>query len=77
MAGRHLAHFQTNFVRMLWKLSSACNAERPTAEHARPARYLMPEPPEVAQAPPREALYTHVPLGVQRRARRDTAEAAQ
>ncbi len=77
IAARHLAHGQTNFVRMLWKFSSVYNAERQTAEHARPARYLMPEPPEAVQSPPRDALYIHVPLRVQRRARRDTAEAAQ
>lgn len=71
IAASNASRGQTNFVRMLWKFPQVYNVDRQCAEHAAPARYLMPEPPSHPVASPeREKLYVHVPLRLQRREQR-------
>ena len=60
IAAQHLAHGQTNFLRMLWKFNQVYNWERQVADHRREVRYDMALPPpspekRVAAA----ALYVH------------------
>jgi magnesium-protoporphyrin IX monomethyl ester (oxidative) cyclase len=57
---RHLAHGQTNFLRMLWKFNSVYNATRQHGEHVQPVRYELPLPPPGPVAPrARAELYVH------------------
>ncbi|MEX5637341.1 hopanoid C-3 methylase HpnR [Parafrankia sp. FMc2] len=55
----HLAHGQTNFVRMLWKFPRVYNAERLHAEHSRPVTFRLPEPSRGPGRPHRRELYVH------------------
>jgi hopanoid C-3 methylase HpnR len=72
MAANRLLHGQTNFVRMLWRFNSVFNPALQLADHARPVRYALPEPP--AAPPERRALYVHVPAGRRGRAIDDATE---
>jgi magnesium-protoporphyrin IX monomethyl ester (oxidative) cyclase len=71
IVARHLAHGQTNFIKMIWKFSQVYNADRQYAEHQREPRYLLPPPADkpLAAGPAspqdRKQLYIHAP--VQRR----------
>ena len=69
IVGRHLAHGQTNFLKMIWNFSRVYNPNRQLADHARPVAYELPEPPDHREeAPGREDLYVHVPVRLRRRA---------
>ena len=57
----HLAHGQTNFLRMLWKFPKVYNAERLYADHSRPVRYELPPPVHRAVGPRPRELYIHAP----------------
>jgi len=60
IVGRHLAHGQTNFARMLWKFHQIYNAERQYADHSRPVHYELPQPRHHDVAPrDRRQLYVH------------------
>jgi hopanoid C-3 methylase len=61
IAAAHLAHGQTNFLRMLWKFPRVYNADRLYAEHQRPVHYRMPEPTPRQAGPRRGDLYVHQP----------------
>jgi hopanoid C-3 methylase len=52
IAARHLAHGQTNFVRMLWKFNSVYDPQRQLDDHRRECRYQMrlPDGPPLAKA---------------------------
>ena len=71
IVARHLAHGQTNFIKMIWKFSQVYNADRQYAEHQREPRYLLPPPADKplpagpASPQDRKQLYIHAP--VQRR----------
>ncbi|MGH9102541.1 MAG: hopanoid C-3 methylase HpnR [Acidimicrobiales bacterium] len=67
IAARHLAHGQTNFLRMLWKFQTVFNAQRQVADHHRRVRYNLPVPPPSTGTVDRSQLYVHVPLRVARR----------
>ncbi len=62
IAARHLAHGQTNFVRMLWKFGSVYDPALQLGDHERESRYAMRLP---GHAPARKidplALYVHRP----------------
>jgi hopanoid C-3 methylase len=62
IAARHLAHGQTNFVRMLWKFGSVYDPERQHADHRRECRYRirLPEGPPPAKVDP-SRLYVLAP----------------
>jgi hopanoid C-3 methylase HpnR len=62
IAVRHLAHGQTNFIKMLWKFSSVYNAERQIRDHQQPVRYAisLPEHPAQKLIEPKQ-LYIHHP----------------
>jgi magnesium-protoporphyrin IX monomethyl ester (oxidative) cyclase len=58
----HLAHGQTNFLRMLWKFNSVYNAKRQLGDHLRAVRYELPLPAATpASEPPARGadLYIH------------------
>jgi hopanoid C-3 methylase HpnR len=60
IVGRHLAHGQANFARMLWKFHQIYNAERQYADHSRPVHYELPQPRHHDVAPrDRRQLYVH------------------
>jgi hopanoid C-3 methylase HpnR len=63
IAARLLMKGQTNFIKMLWRFNSVYNPARQLADHARPIRYLMREPPPPAQRDPvdRRRLYVLQP----------------
>jgi hopanoid C-3 methylase HpnR len=62
IAAHHLAHGQTNFVRMLWKFSSVYNPERQLADHRRPVRYEMRLPERTGERLYRpEEIFVHTP----------------
>ncbi|MFL5299205.1 MAG: hopanoid C-3 methylase HpnR [Anaeromyxobacteraceae bacterium] len=61
IAARHLAHGQTNFVRMLWKFGSVYNPERQLGDHARPCRYAIEPPPPREDAPDATLHYVLAP----------------
>ncbi|MCL6567159.1 MAG: hopanoid C-3 methylase HpnR [Acidobacteriia bacterium] len=62
IVARHLAHGQTNFLRMLWKFSSVYNPQRQLADHRRPVRYEMRLPEPLGQRLLRpEELFVHIP----------------
>lgn len=64
----HLAHGQTNFLRMLWKFPRIYNAERQYADHAREVTYALSPPPVAStQALKATDLYVHRPKVAQRR----------
>ena len=73
IAARHLAHGQTNFVRMLWKFQRVYNPRRQLEDHFAAVHYELPEPPPETTAQ-REKLYVHLPARI---ARRTAQEAAQ
>jgi hopanoid C-3 methylase len=62
IAARHLAHGQTNFIKMLWKFSSVYNIDRQVQDHHKPVRYEMslPEHPGEKIISP-NSLYIHTP----------------
>ncbi len=61
IVGRHLAHGQTNFARMLWKFHRTYNANRQLGDHDGPVRYELPVPQHHAVGPrDRKQLYVHV-----------------
>jgi hopanoid C-3 methylase HpnR len=62
IAAHHLAHGQTNFVRMLWKFSSVYSKERQLRDHHQPVRYeiSLPEHPGEKIISP-SSLYVHNP----------------
>ena len=72
MAAHRLLHGQTNFVRMLWRFNSVFDPALQLADHARPMRYALPEPPSVP--PARRALDVHAPAGRRGRAIDDATE---
>lgn len=63
IAARHLAHGQTNFVKMLWKFDRVYDPARLRADHGRECRYAMRPP---GQAPVQRVdaaqLYVHRPF---------------
>jgi hopanoid C-3 methylase HpnR len=59
-AARHLAHGQTNFVRMLWKFDEVYDPVRMTRDHARACRYAT-RPPATARDVAPSTLYVHRP----------------
>lgn len=63
LAARHLAHGQTNFVKMLWRFQKVYNARRQLEDHWQPVHYELPEPDSapVGQIE-RKDLYVHVPV---------------
>ncbi len=64
----HLAHGQTNFLRMLWKFPRIYNAERQYADHSREVTYALSPPPVAGtQALKTTDLYVHRPKVAQRR----------
>jgi hopanoid C-3 methylase HpnR len=65
LAARHLAHGQTNFLRMLWKFSSVYNPQRQIADHARPVKYeiRLPERDPAHHVDVR-SLFVHRPEAV-------------
>jgi magnesium-protoporphyrin IX monomethyl ester (oxidative) cyclase len=64
----HLAHGQTNFLRMLWKFPRIYNAERQYADHARTVSYALSPPPAHVSLPLKPAdLYVHSPKVAPRR----------
>jgi hopanoid C-3 methylase HpnR len=66
---RHLAHGQTNFLKMIWKFRHVYNPARQLADHAVPVEYELPEPPAHAgRAPERADLYVHVPVRLRKSA---------
>jgi hopanoid C-3 methylase HpnR len=67
LSARLLLRGQTNFVRSLWKFNSVFDPALQLADHARPVRYELPEPPPQPPSEPRQ-LYVHQPAG--RRGRR-------
>jgi len=63
IVARHLAHGQTNFLKMIWRFSRVYNPERQLADHDMPVTYELPEPPPAhGSAPERSALYVHIPV---------------
>lgn len=63
IVARHLAHGQTNFLKMIWKFSHVYNPRRQLEDHEQAVRYELPEPPPHSeQAPERGSLYVHVPV---------------
>jgi hopanoid C-3 methylase HpnR len=69
IAARHLAHGQTNFLKMIWNFNRVYNPDRQMADHAQAVQYELPEPPGHREdAPGREDLYVHVPVRLRRRA---------
>jgi hopanoid C-3 methylase HpnR len=63
VVGHHLAHGQTNFIRMLWKFPLVYDASRQLADHWAPAHYELPDPGPASQGPlERRNLYVHVPV---------------
>jgi magnesium-protoporphyrin IX monomethyl ester (oxidative) cyclase len=63
IVARHLAHGQTNFIKMIWKFSQVYNADRQYAEHQRPVHYQLPPPAaHPVDKPDRKQLYIHAPL---------------
>lgn len=72
-AARHLAHGQTNFLRMIWKFQSVYNPRRQLEDHYSPVHYEIPEPPANHAAPSREELYVHLPSRISRRNATDAA----
>ncbi len=66
IAGRLLAHGQTNFLKMLWRFNKVYNGERQLADHQRPVRYELPRPAlPTAEPPDRRELYVHIGRGRQ------------
>ncbi len=64
----HLAHGQTNFLRMLWKFPRIYNADRQYADHSREVTYALSPPPVAnTQALKATDLYVHRPKVAQRR----------
>jgi hopanoid C-3 methylase HpnR len=69
IVARHLAHGQTNFVKMIWNFSRVYNPERQLADHERAVRYELPEPPPShTAAPDRGSLYVHIPVRLRKAA---------
>jgi hopanoid C-3 methylase len=65
IAANHLAHGQTNFVKMLWKFSSVYNAKRQTNDHKQPVRYEIALPEHQGQKlVSASSLYIHRPEAV-------------
>ncbi|HVC15048.1 MAG TPA: hopanoid C-3 methylase HpnR [Acidimicrobiales bacterium] len=63
IVARHLAHGQTNFLKMIWNFSRVYNPERQLADHRLDVDYELPEPPATPEkAPDRSSLYVHVPV---------------
>jgi hopanoid C-3 methylase HpnR len=62
IAAGHLAHGQTNFVKMLWKFSSVYSQDRQLRDHQQPVRYeiSLPEHPGEKIISP-SMLYVHSP----------------
>jgi magnesium-protoporphyrin IX monomethyl ester (oxidative) cyclase len=67
----HVAHGQTNFLRMLWKFPRVYNAERLYADHARPVRYELPPPVHRPVGPRPRELYVHQPKQASHPAKQD------
>lgn len=78
MAARHLLRGQTNFLRMIWKFNSVYDSKLQLADHARPVRYELPQPParngHHNGAIDKRALYIHHPAGRRARAIDDATE---
>ncbi|HET9060475.1 MAG TPA: hopanoid C-3 methylase HpnR [Acidimicrobiales bacterium] len=67
-AGRHLAHGQTNFLRMIWNFQNVYNENRQLQDHWAPTHYELPEPEHVSEGSvERKELYVHVPLRLTRK----------
>lgn len=65
LALKHLAHGQTNFIRMLWKFNSVYNPQRQVRDHEQPVRYAMRPPPETPKVKANhDDLYVHTSLTV-------------
>lgn len=75
IVARHLAHGQTNFLRMIWNFGRVYNAGRQLADHSRTAIYELPEPPShPGEAPDRGSLYVHVPVRQRQRVASDPVD---
>jgi hypothetical protein len=73
IAAGHLAHGQTNFVKMLFRFNSVFNPALQLADHQRPVKYEIPLPPRTAPQPA-AALYVHAPRGRRSRTIDDMTE---
>ena len=74
IVARHLAHGQTNFLKMIWNFSRVYNAERQLADHSMDVAYELPEPPQApAKAPERSDLYVHIPVRLREKVRSGAA----
>ncbi len=73
LAAGHLAHGQTNFVRMLWKFNGVYDLRLLLADHDRAVRHELPLPPAERRMA-RSALYIHAPRGRAGRAIDDHTE---
>jgi magnesium-protoporphyrin IX monomethyl ester (oxidative) cyclase len=67
IVAHHLAHGQTNFVKMIWKFQTVYNAGRQLADHWAPVHYELPDPPSAQGNVERKDLYGHVPLRLARK----------
>ena len=74
IAGRHLLHGQTNFLRMLWKFNSVYDPQKLLADHRRPVRYQIALPPAAKAKVDPKALYIHAARGRKSRAIDDATE---
>ncbi len=69
IVARHLAHGQTNFLKMIWNFSRVYNPERQLADHRLEVDYELPEPPPApATALDRGSLYVHIPVRLRQKA---------
>lgn len=66
IVAHHLAHGQTNFVKMIWKFQTVYNTGRQLADHWAPVHYELPDPPSEQGKVERRDLYVHVPLKLAR-----------
>lgn len=75
IVARHLAHGQTNFLKMIWNFSRVYNPERQLAGHSLDVAYELPEPPAVpVAAPDRASLYVHIPVRLRQKAARTAGD---
>lgn len=69
IVARHLAHGQTNFLKMIWNFNRVYNPQRQLADHQREVDYELPEPPAApTKAPERSSLYVHIPVRLRQKA---------
>jgi hopanoid C-3 methylase len=60
---RQLLRGQTNFIRMLWKFDTVYHPELQLADHRRPIKYEINQPPPSVASVQRGALYIHASGG--------------